>query len=505
MDSPLLSAPERRRSDLYAASLALCALLLFTYLALCIHPLGFFGGGYDDEQYVRAGINWIEHFPYLGDTHWALRHPFNLLLALAYLVSGVSQEASVVAGDAPIFALVVVTFLAIRITFDTATACLTCVFVASLPLIARGAVAIEPTELFLSVTSLWCFVFSAKKSDSMLLLALSGVLLGLAWQTRETSGALVLLYGLSFAFFPIFPRKNYAVLAVAAAAPILLEMSYYYVRVGDIFYRYHVDANHIHLSKAAQMLNRGANYGLPLFNLSVARSWQPSDDFFHVNWIVDPYLSLFASPKAGFVALISLVGVGTWRWSERPSFRTPLGLFLTAGVIWFLFATYVLTIRPEPRYYSFTFYSASLIAASGLVNLFRRRFHLLAAALFVGLVSSNFVFVDLGERNQEAYDLVAYLRSHQTGIFIPKELSAQFDVGHRDARLVSYLLSQPKKGALVLGLKKSCPAESTWCSASEPSAVSIVLKSAGLEKFFSERAWQRIERRRSVAILTETQ
>src|SRR5262245_5810108 len=42
--------------------------------------------GTDDQSYARGALGWLYTFPYVGDTHWALRHPIVIPLALSLAV-----------------------------------------------------------------------------------------------------------------------------------------------------------------------------------------------------------------------------------------------------------------------------------------------------------------------------------------------------------------------------------------------------------------------------------
>jgi 4-amino-4-deoxy-L-arabinose transferase-like glycosyltransferase len=53
--------------------------------------VGFIGS--DDALYVEGARSWLHSFPYLGDTHWALRHTFVIPVALAFRMFGESEAS----------------------------------------------------------------------------------------------------------------------------------------------------------------------------------------------------------------------------------------------------------------------------------------------------------------------------------------------------------------------------------------------------------------------------
>ncbi len=56
--------------------------LLFSYFVLFYGWVGYLGY-VDDDFAIKAAQGWINSFPYLGQTHWELRHPLVLSIAIS--------------------------------------------------------------------------------------------------------------------------------------------------------------------------------------------------------------------------------------------------------------------------------------------------------------------------------------------------------------------------------------------------------------------------------------
>jgi 4-amino-4-deoxy-L-arabinose transferase-like glycosyltransferase len=474
-------------------------LLCFAVAVASLSPAGFIGSGYDDQRYADAALHWLRSFPYLGQTHWELRHPYVLPLTLAFRTLGISQEAVVAINEIGALALLIITYLAVQRFYGRLLAAVTCILLFSTPMMISvvTSTSVEIAELLFVVVSFWSLNFAAKSSKPFWLLCASGLALGLAWQTRETSGGLILLYALSFAFFPIVERKKYFVVAAASALPVIAELLFYYVQTGDIFYRAHVDTNFIHLP-SAQMAGNVSPAALSLFNFEVAKSWLPANDFIHVNWIVDPYLLFFVSPMLGFLFVFAVLGFIVWIVAERNKIASPMGLLLTGGIIWFVFAEYVLVIRPEPRYFLFIVYGGTVFAAYGVSHLVNENRSLLAYTLLALLVGTNLLFADVGiKRYEAAYAAVGYLRAHPEPVYIAQPFLDNLHIEVRDPRQMSHIVTRPIAHALELrelGDGQLCPPDAVWCSQSRPSIISRFLEAVGLAKSLSPALRTRLAR-----------
>src|SRR2546421_9525283 len=69
---------------------------IFGYATLCL--LLVVGGfsDWDDHSYVEAADGWLAHAPFIGTTHWHLRHPLVLAIAASFWLFGRSEAALMV-------------------------------------------------------------------------------------------------------------------------------------------------------------------------------------------------------------------------------------------------------------------------------------------------------------------------------------------------------------------------------------------------------------------------
>ena len=47
----------------------------------------------DDAVYLTGALGWIEHFPYVGESHWTLRHTITIPTAVLVLLLGLNETA----------------------------------------------------------------------------------------------------------------------------------------------------------------------------------------------------------------------------------------------------------------------------------------------------------------------------------------------------------------------------------------------------------------------------
>jgi 4-amino-4-deoxy-L-arabinose transferase-like glycosyltransferase len=497
--------PERRPLGFCKADgLAIALLSLLFVIFFSIRPVGFFGAGYDDARYAQAALNWLHAFPYLGNVHWDLRHPFNLLIAGAFHLFGVSQEVLAATCYVTDFLLVIASYLCIRIALGREVAFLSSLFWLSVPSFAVGGVSVEPLELFFCILSFWAF-FAAGRTGQRRWLLISGLCLGLGWEVRETAAFLILLYALSFLFFPIIPRKDYLLLALAAGLPVGLELGWYYVSTGDFFYRFHIDSDHIHVS-SAHMVGKVSHEAQALFNLKVQRSWLPKNDYLPGSWLTYPYEALFFDPFIGGAPLVSLVGLFMWLRSDQKRMRSALALLAVGAALSFVVSVYILSLRPDGRYFWFTIYAASVFAAFAICRLWQSR-HRAVAGLFCCAILGVALFgLQLVNVNTGAYAAVAYLRSHSGPVLVTDEDRRMLDIDVRDPALASKLTASAATTRLhIREYPASCPKSAILCAQPSPTLLSQGLRSVGLDRHISHHLFERLSGGGTVAFITPAQ
>ena len=189
-----------RRSLSERATLA--ALAALAVLMLTWRWIGFQGG--DDKYYAEAALDWIEHFPALGASHWALRYPVVLSIAASFVLLGKSTFAIGVVSSVFYAGILALDYIFLRHWFGwrpAALATLLSVLVPALPVQATYADC-DVIEAFFIVASLWLYLLARLERARSWVLVASGIMAGLAFLTRETAVVLLLFYGLLFLFSP---------------------------------------------------------------------------------------------------------------------------------------------------------------------------------------------------------------------------------------------------------------------------------------------------------------
>jgi 4-amino-4-deoxy-L-arabinose transferase-like glycosyltransferase len=160
--------------------------------------VGFYGS--DDLSYAEGGLGWLHHFPYVGDSHWTLRHTLVIPMAALFGLFGISEITLVLPAFLYYLALLVLVFVMLQRHFDTVTGCVAVLILGTLPLTAVAASTVVPdfAEVFFCLLSLALFFEATRRERRGNLLLLAGVAAGFGWLTRETVVFFLLSYGLLF-------------------------------------------------------------------------------------------------------------------------------------------------------------------------------------------------------------------------------------------------------------------------------------------------------------------
>jgi 4-amino-4-deoxy-L-arabinose transferase-like glycosyltransferase len=306
----------------------------------------------DDANYVGAALNWLHHFPYVGDSHWTLRHPIALPLAASIALFGVKELAvSLPAALYFLATLAVLIFFASRF-IGLWPAVAGAVLMTTLPgfVILATYMNADLVELFYMTVAFWAFVAAVERPDRRWPLLLSGASAALGFLTRETSAAFVLFVGLMFLFRPLMPRRNYFVIALGFLAVIGVEWAYLTAMTGNPLYRIHIDEQHDTINRAAE-LARARERG----------SIIDAEGNVSVSVWIDPVLNLLVTQKYGLLYWVGIPAmVLLWRSRPSPPVRArALLLMLGFAIVWFAFVALNPKLYLVPRYLVVT---ASLFA-----------------------------------------------------------------------------------------------------------------------------------------------
>ena len=360
--------PHVRNSALLA--LAALAMLSFGWV-------GFMAS--DDGFYAEAAVNWLNHFPFVGDNHWSLRHPFVLAVAASFASFGVGEYSLVLVTTAFFIASVVLAYVWVSRVFGANQALWVGLVLVSTPLFAVSASipGADITEMFFVLLSLYLF-HRAWSDDTVLLFLLAGIAAGLGWLTRETSVGLLLLYGLLFLFGYGGSRSRYLMVAVGFALPAVTEAVLLWMHSGDWLYRLHVDTSQGSHRAAGMMIPDTGNVAA-----SGLLAW------------FSPFLAVLVNQEFMLLFFL-LLPAGIWAWRTdalEVEQQRMLSLLLWLSLCWFVTVGYLIPVRELPRYFDVSAFAAAMVVALWIGVGLRSRRHLLAALVGLALLSANLLAV----------------------------------------------------------------------------------------------------------------
>jgi hypothetical protein len=412
--------------------LLVIAAVLFADLCLRFHPTGFAGGGSDDQRYLDAALAWASNGPAPGTTHWALRHPLIISILAAFRLDGIGTDALLLVPRAFYALLVAVTAGALARFAGLRAAILWTLLIAASPVMHEMATSCFPEmlELALSAVSLWAFhAARSARSGRPALLLLSGAAAGIAFLTRETAAVLPLLYGIAFVLRPGMPRASYLWLGAGWLAPVAIDMAWLWQRSGDVLYRYHVDSGHVRIASAH--LRGGVYQGShgPLFNFDLASRWVPSGPL-PIHWTIDPLVNLIIDPEFGLIFLAWIL-LGRWAkagGSVAAFYRAHRPALLILAAASFVLTTWVLMLRPQPRYYLIATYAATIaVALLGAQALGDRALRRRTVAVLVALILVGGGTIALLHRDQQRPIalILPYVAAHPGRFYVNPKIAAR--------------------------------------------------------------------------------
>lgn len=372
--------------------LNLTVIILLLFVELSYGWIGFTAS--DDVMYTGAAEKWITSFPFLGENHWALRHPLVLSIALSYFIFGINEYALVLTTSFYFFVITLLSYFFFK-KINPSFALIETLCVISLPLFAVQSTisGCDIIELFFIISSIMLFYLGNKKNKSLMLF-ISGLMAGFAWLTRETAAVLPIFYIILF-LIGYGNRKHYWWIAAGFLSIVVTEFFIYYQTKGDILYRIWID------------IDQGRSTG--------NHASPPGTGNIEINKLLNPILALLTNQEF-MLLFIFFIPASIWLFKlkqEDPSLKTILLLFFWLAVIWFIIVGYGLGVRALPRYFSVTSYFAIIIVAAWLFALFEKN-KKLSLMLFIIFFSSNFIGLYV-ENKQPIYGertLLSWLMDH---------------------------------------------------------------------------------------------
>jgi 4-amino-4-deoxy-L-arabinose transferase-like glycosyltransferase len=363
-----------------------------TFLVLIgLFWVGFLGS--DDSLYWAGSGGWLGHIPFLGGTHWALRHTLVIPMAIARAVLGDGPLALLL--PSLLYSIGVLVLVAVWINRTTglpAAAAALALVVTNPQFVMLSSIAnIDITECFFILVALALIHRAldqqAQRSSRQIrvLLLLAGVSCGLGMLSRETSAFAMVAVGLLFLAGYSTSRVNYLFTAAGFAAVVGLEFAYDWWMSGDFLYRLTISLHHdITIDRR---LEQGAS--VPLLHP-----------------VIDPLTMLLFNHNFGLLAWIG-VPLAIWlirRGDLTGQARRLVVLAITVGLTWTILAAAAWTeLNLAPRYFLLPSLLLSLLSGMALANLWRRGARRPVVALSALLIGANLLSASIDYRNTAMY------------------------------------------------------------------------------------------------------
>ena len=342
------------------------ALILAAVWIIWLNPVGFVGGGADDLEYMKAVRCWVSAGePCLAHTHWATRWPIIAPIALATGVLGESRTTIALAPFGYACASLALMVMIGNRLFGRPAG-----YVAAAALVLTPAYAIQTLEPAADGIELaWLLAsFAAalmaydRRSRGWALV--SGIALGIAAQTRDTSLAMFPIVVAAIFLLPRDRRRPMLWIVPGMILPMVLEALTYWIVAGDPLWRFRLSLSHTRMPSLE--LPEGFDTSQsPLFNPHYIAAWKREA---RISWFwpLDPWLNLLAGFRVGLnlVAAILLAFLFTRRFLD-PKSRHLLALIVGAALLYSSVLIYALAIDPKARMF-FVLAAASSLAIGAL-------------------------------------------------------------------------------------------------------------------------------------------
>jgi 4-amino-4-deoxy-L-arabinose transferase-like glycosyltransferase len=335
----------------------------------------------DDFFYAVGAEGWLRQFPYLGETHWELRHPFVLSMAASFALFGKGEYPMVLVTTAYHLAMIALVYVMVSRLFAVREGMAAGFLLGATPLMMVWAtIANEDIpEAFFILLSFWLF-FSARSVDHPARrLFLAGLAAGLAWLCKETAVGLLLFFGICFLVGYRYPRRLYWIMAAGFALFWLGEWIFYWHQTGDFLYRIRLD------------LDQGSSRHVMPVKI-------PGTGNVEVNTWLNPILSLLINDEFGLLFVLALPAM-VWAWRARGMEAEQVAfLRLSVGLaaVWFMTIGYLIPLRDLPRYYTVTTILAVIVVAIWLARGVSRK---VAIPLTIAYLSLNLALVYVSNRD----------------------------------------------------------------------------------------------------------
>ncbi|MCJ7420597.1 ArnT family glycosyltransferase [Sphingomicrobium astaxanthinifaciens] len=369
------------------ARLALGLAALFALGCLWLNPVGYVGGGADDEQYLAAARCWVEASgPCLPADHWWSRWPVIAPVATALALLGDSR-AAVAVGASLSWGLLLFAMGSLGTRWFGWRAGVTAlVAIAATPVVTAYALTPNPnvTELAFQLLALLAATI-AYRTGAARAAFVGGLFAGLAFATRSTSILFLAASALTWLFLDP-DRRRPLLWAIAGLAVVLLgEMAVYAAATGDPFYRQALALSHTGIPSAELPAGFDTSQS-PLFNPAYIAAWRREMGI-ALFWPVDGWINVLLGPRLGTLLLAAALGAILLRRTLPGPSRTILKRAALGVALLVVLLTWGLAIDPKAR----MFLPAGALAALALGALVAARPDGRRSSLALGLVGFQLI------------------------------------------------------------------------------------------------------------------
>lgn len=364
----------------------------------------------DDANYLRGAMGWLAHVPYVGDTHWTLRHTLTLPAALSVSTLGLSLFSISLTTLVYFFGFVAIQFWGLHRHLGFAVASLFGLFAITTTGMVVNSTYLAPdvSELFFVGATFWVLVRaldnveSSSRPSSRLWLA-AGLLAGLAWSNRQTAaGALLACAVIAWTAGPAARRRiPWAVLGFMLI--VGGEWAYLTWMTGDPLYRLNVDLHHDPVNRLAEVQRVAASGG-----------WIDKEGNLSVHLLLDPVLALFVSQKYGLLFWTGLAAAWqAWRLQQGRE-RQLLMRLLGLGALSYVFVAVNPKLYLVPRYLLVPAWVAAVLTAWWVARLWTAQRRAVAALIAAAVVGVNLLCLSVENTQPRAIEqaLVAWVKAH---------------------------------------------------------------------------------------------
>jgi hypothetical protein len=380
------SAPKRSNSHSIEHVRNLLISLVTGLIIVTLAWVGYVGT--DDQSYARGALGWLNRFPYLGDNHWALRHPVVIPLAVSLAIFGY-REISLGLPSAFFFLVFLgVNYYYLQRFFDSRFGLLTS--------------ALWPRRLFLLFTR-----HSRKQLLSKLCFCLfrSGSFIAQPATKNRVGQCLRIVCPLLRGSFSCRIWRASALLLdyVARVSADRRNGDVIFQRADrDPFYRYRVDLGH-EVSSWPQWYEGTGDI------LTVSGNLESGGTIFY------PILSLLFNQEFGLLFWV-FVPAAIWVCRGKPALEEQrlLRILIGFGIVWMIFISYGKLLAVVPRFYTVSLWAAIIVIAYWVRRYLCTYWPKVAIFVGSGLVAAILLCIYVENKNPAFAEraLVAYVVQH---------------------------------------------------------------------------------------------